>query len=280
MNRTLKTLLLVCAVAGACASVARAQEQTTALSLEDCIRTALERNPQLTSSAQSVAVAQAGVRQARSSYSPQLTLNATVGTSGSSGSGVGSSTQGTNAADLILGMTFWRSNRQDTVSQSRAGLQTAAASYADRRLSLAKLVADDYYAVLAAGELVGVAKAGVDYAEQHRRQVEKQIAAGSVAPVEIHTVDDDLAQARLSLIDARSTVRTALATLKTDLGLPYTTDLQLAPSIMGAETKSPALAEAVGTALQTRPDVRAQQATVEARRFGVRIARTTRGPRH
>lgn len=276
MNRTSLALVALCAML--LSSLALAQETTPPLSLEDCVKFALEHNPQMLSSEQSIVVAQAGLRQARSSYSPQLTLNATAGINGSSGGAGASSSQSANAADLILGMTFWRSGRQDAVSQSRASLLGATASHVDQRLSLVNLVSDDYYAVLAAGELVGVAKAGVDYAEQHRLQVGKQVEAGAVAAVEIHTVDDDLAQARQSLIDASSTVRTALATLKTDMGMPYTTDLQLAPSIMGADTKPPAVAEALETAQRTRPDVQAQQATVDARRYGVRLARVARGP--
>ncbi|MEI6503115.1 MAG: TolC family protein, partial [Armatimonadota bacterium] len=200
-----------------------AQGATTPLSVEECVKFALTHSPVLVSSAQSVAVAQAGLRQSRSSYSPQLTLNATAGVDGSSGGGP---SQSPNAADLVLGMTFWRSGRQDSVSQSRAGVQGAAASNVDQRLSVVSTVSNQYYAVLATGELVGVAKAGVDSAEQHRLQVEKQIEAGAVAAVEIHTVADDLAQAQLSLIDARSNVRLAVAALRTSMGMAYTTDLQ------------------------------------------------------
>jgi outer membrane protein len=280
MNRTATAVAAVLTVVltAALSSAAWAQETTASLGLEECVRTALEHNPQMVSSAQNVAVARAGLSQSRSSYAPQLTLDASAGVNGSSGGAGPSSSQGAGAAGLILGMTFWRSGRQDSVSQSRASLRSATAMFADRRLSLAQLVSDDYYAVLAAAELVGVAKAGVDSAEQHCLQVQKQIEAGAVAPVEIHTVDDDLAQARLNLINARSTARVALATLTTDMGLPYTTDLQLAPSLMGAGTTTPTVAEAVETALRTRPDLQAQQASVEARRYGVRLAKTARGP--
>ncbi|MEN6546838.1 MAG: TolC family protein, partial [Armatimonadia bacterium] len=57
-------------------SAAWAQEQSQPLTVEDIIKIALEHNPQLVSSQQSIAVARAGLKQARSSYSPQLTLDA------------------------------------------------------------------------------------------------------------------------------------------------------------------------------------------------------------
>jgi outer membrane protein TolC len=270
-----KGLAVLAALVALGALPAGAEEPATrSLSLQDCMAYALQHNPDLVSSQQSVVVARSSLRQARSSYSPQLTLSASDSLHDES-QGVAASTGG---ADLTLNMTFWRSGRQDSVGQSRASLSAATASHEDRRLTVARMVAEDYYAVLAAAELVGVARAGVESAEGHRKQVEKQIEQGSVAPVEIHTVDDDLAQARLSLIDAKSTVRTALATLKADMGMPYTNDLQLVPAIMGAAETLPATADAVATALATRPDIQAQQATVRARRHAVAVARAARGP--
>ncbi|MEN6301280.1 MAG: TolC family protein [Armatimonadia bacterium] len=256
-------------------SAAWAQEPSQPLTVEDIIKIALEHNPQLVSSQQNIAVARAGLKQARSSYSPQLTLDASQGARGASGGGVAPDTDG---ASLILGMTFWRSGRSDSVAQSRASVSAAGASYADQRLSVASLVADDYYAVLAAAELVGVAKAGVVAAEQHRQQVEKQIEQGTVAAVEIHTVDEDLANARLSLIDAQSTVKLTMAALKANMGIPYTTELQLAPSIVGAQGTLPSPAEAVAAAIEKRPDLRAQRATIEGRKAAVRVAKAARGP--
>jgi outer membrane protein len=276
----LRLFVLVAAVAVTTCSLVGAQTRVSpSLTLDEVVAYALQHNPLLVSSQQGVAVAQAGVRQARSSYAPQLTLEGTAGTSGSSGgSGFSATQSNNNAVDLVLGMTFWRSGRSASVAQSRANVQVAAASYVDRRLSVAQSVAQDYYAVLAATELLGVAKAGVESAEQHRVQVQKQVEAGTVAPVELHTVDDDLAQARLSLIDARGTVQTALATLKADMGLAYTADLQLAPAIMGAEAKTPTAAEAVDLALRTRPDLRSQEALVTTREAAVRVAKAAHGP--
>lgn len=272
MNKlTLRSVTVFCLWAVCAAVFAQDQPQT----LDDLVRLALTRSPQLVASEQNVVSAAASVRQARSSYAPQLTLTGTAGTSGGS---AGGTAQDTNAAGLNLGLTFWRSGREASVTQSRASARAAVSTHADRRLTVAELIADDYYAVLAATELVGVAKAGVELAEQTREQVRRQIAAGTVAAVELHTAEDDLAQAKLSLIDARSTVQTALAALKADLGLPYTTALPLAPALMGTEYTAPELAAAVDTALAMRPDLVAQRAVIDARQAAVRVAKAARGP--
>ena len=275
MSRLLVILFLVAGMAAGRPGPALAAQGTTALTMEDCIRTALEHNPQLVSSAQSIVIARNGLRQTRSSYSPQLTLNASEGPHGSSGGGA---TLSGNGATLILGMAFWQSGRQDLVSQSRANLRASVSSHADTRLSVATVVANDYFAVLTAAELERVARTGVENSEQHRKQVAAQIEQGKVAGVEIHTVDDDLAQARLSLIDAVATVRAAIAALKTDMGIPYTTDLLLARHTIGAQEATPEETKAVAMALANRPDLQAQRSVVEARRYAVRVARVARGP--
>lgn len=267
-------LLLVAGLAWSAVALAQETPDPT-FALEDCLRYALQHSPDLQSARQGVVVAETAVRQARSSYSPQLTLEANDGFHGSSGGGNSAYASG---ADLALGMTFWQSGRQDLVNQVRAALRSTTASYADSRLSLGLLVADDYYAVLSAAELVGVAEAGVTYATQHRDQVQKQIDQGTTAPVEIHTVNDDLAQAQLNLIDARSDLRTMLVTLKADMGMPYSTDLKLAPAILGAAEAVPEETATVTAALQARPDLSAQRAVVEARRHALAVARTSHGP--
>jgi outer membrane protein TolC len=260
-------------------AVAGAQEQPApALTLDDCIRTALEHNPSLASSHESVVAAEANVRQTRSSYSPQLTLSANQGLRGSTGAtGVGV-TQSSDGASVSLEMTFWRSGRCQSVAVTEANLGAAEWSHLDTRLSVARRVADDYYGVLAATELVGVAEAGVGSAEEHWRQVLRQIEAGSVAESEVHTVNDDLAQAKLALIDARSDLRTSLATLKSDMGVPQDTQLRLAPTALGAEDSVLSEAEALKIALDNRPDVQAQKAVIRSREHAVEVARATYGP--
>jgi len=258
---------------------AGAQEQLPAqLTLTDCIRVALERNPQLKASQQSVVSAAAGVTQARSGYYPQLSLRAGEGAAGSDNKTATGATGSSDGADVTLDMTLWRSGRMDAVGQSQASLRAAEWSHYDARQALVEQVAGYYYAVLAARELVAVAQAGVDAAQQHQQQVERQIEAGAAPEADIYTVNDDLAQARLTLIDARSQARVNLAQLKFVMGIHYTTDVQLAPATMSADESLPTEAEAVQMALARRPDLLASTDTVQARRYALAQARANRGP--
>ena len=249
------------------------------LSLAECTVIALEHNPQIGSSEQGVISARAGVTRARSSYYPQLSSEVVEGFAGSASSLFpDGGTDRRDDASVVFGQTLWRRGRKESVAQSEASLRASEFGRASTVQSLVELVARNYYALLAASQLVGVAEAGVASAEGHLEQVKARIKLGDAAAVEVYPAEDDLARARLDLIDARSDVRLAQARLKNTMGVPPTTEVQLAESPPGEEGQTPALSEAVAAALARRPEVLASQASTSAAGSALKLARINRGP--
>ncbi|MBN1461230.1 MAG: TolC family protein, partial [Armatimonadetes bacterium] len=224
------------------ADTAPPPELSGPLTLEQCILLALERNPQLTVSEQSVVGAGASLTRARSPYYPQLTLGLleAVGDDPSD-----DGTERTADASLVLRQTIWQSGLRESVQQSAAQLQSAEYSYTSDVQLLVEQVAVDYYGVLAADRLVGVAQAGVESSEQHLKEVQARIEVGVSARVDEATAQDDLASAQLSLIDARSLVKVARAQLKTTMSVPQLTQLQLAQPAPVSARDVPTLATAL-----------------------------------
>jgi len=249
------------------------------LSLAECTAIALRNNPQITSVEQGVISARAGLTRARSSYYPQLSLDATEGlarsTSPVSADGGGDRRED---ASISVGQTLWRSGRKESVEQSRSSLRAAELDQTSTIQSLIDQVASDYYSVLATSQLVGVADAGVASAQSHLDQVKARIKLGDAAEVDVYPADDDLARARLDLIDARSNVRLAVARLKNSMGVPPSTDLQVAESAPPKEAEAPLLPQALQTALENRPEVFASAASVDGARSALKLARIRRGP--
>ncbi len=280
---TMKCTIAILMTLGSCllvvwAGAASAQEQRPQpLSLTECILVALQNNPEIVSSQQGIIGARAGLTRARSSYYPQLSLNASEGMTSGGGSAPGGS-DWRNELGLGLSMTLWRSGRSANVAESRVELEVAELSHLNTMQALAERVATDYYAVLASQELVAVADAGVEAAQQHLHDVKTRIRLGAAAEVDIFAVEDDLARAELDLIDARSGVRSALARLKFTMGVAYTTDLQIAPAPMRVAEALPSLPEAVNSAMDKRPDVLASRGTIQARQYAFEQAGTRRGP--
>jgi outer membrane protein TolC len=246
------------------------------LSLSDCVAIALRNNPQLVSSAQGVVSARAGLTKARSSYYPQLALSATEGLARDATGTDGAERQ--SELDLTSHLTLWRRGREEGVAESRASLQASEHSYASTVQGLLSQVAGDYYAVLAARQLVGVAEAGVESAQAHLDQVKARIALGATAEVDAFTAESDLAQAQLDLIDARSTLRSALAQLKNDMGLAPESVLDISEEPLPEARPIPSLQDAVRVGLESRPELLAGRASARASRYALAQARISRGP--
>lgn len=246
------------------------------LSLRECIDAALSHNPQIVSSAQEIVSARAGLTKARSSYYPQLTLSATEGLARAASTSGGAETQA--ELDLTSRLTLWRRGREENVAESRASLQASAQSHVSTIQSLVSQVAKDYYGVLAARQLIGVAEGGVESARIHLEQVKARIALGATAEVDALTAESDLAQAQLDLIDARSTLRSALAQLKNDMGLAPESVFEILEEPLPEAEPIPSLEDAVHVAVEKRPDVQSARASASASRYALAQARISRGP--
>lgn len=261
------------------ASTEAAALPATALTLEDCSRLALARNPGLLSSEQDVVSAGASLMRARSSYSPQLSLDA-LGSVQHNGSGVSgaSGTESTQQVELDLSQMLWQSGRREQVGESRSRLTAAKYGYAEAVQSLLQQVASDYYGVLASDRLITVQEEGVASAASHLDQVQARISAGATAAVEVYTAQDDLAQAELALVDARRNAAVARAQLKTIMGVGPLASLHLAEPPPLATQALPTLEEALPTAQQHRPDLRRATSLTEAAQLALQQARINRGP--
>lgn len=270
-------LLLVCGVASV---IARADDAPTAtgLSLSECIEIALQSNPRIDISNQSIVSAQSSLRKLRSNYSPKLTLSAAEGIQSRGTTQVGDGSSHLQQADATLRWTFWDSGRRDDTDQSRARLEVAEYNFEDAVRALVEQVATNYYSVLAAQELLGVADLGVEYATQNLAHVRRRIEVGEAAAVDIHSAEEDLAQAQLDLIDARSTVRTALAQLRNSMGVSMATDLTLSGEAGEWNADIPPLQTAFADAVQARPDILSAEAGIRAQQYALSAARAAGKP--
>jgi outer membrane protein TolC len=180
--------------------------------------------------------------------------------------------------DVSFGMTLWQAGRRERVDESRAALRAAGFGHATTVQALVQQVAEDYYAVLAAQQLVEVAEAGVESAEGHVDEVRALIGAGAAAEVDVFVAEDDLARAQLDLIDARSGVRRIRAALKNSMGVSPAADFELAESPPLGDEDDPSLEDAIATALESRAELSADRASVDASRYALAQAEIERGP--
>jgi len=278
VSRTaLVVALLMAAVPGWCASDELVSGQP--LTLEECVVIALQNNPQITISEQGLITAQTRVTRARSSYYPQLSLSATEAVSdGRFDAAGGDGTERQEEVDVVLRQTLWERGRADSVAESRAASEATQWQHAATLQGLVDQVAADYYGLLAAQQLVGVAEGGMESAQSHLEQVKARIEVGATAEVDAFPAEDDLARAELDLIDARSGVRLAAAALRNSMGVPQQTEFELAEAPPLEGTKRPSLEEALAVAQESRPEVLSSRASLRGSGKALNLAKIRRGP--
>jgi outer membrane protein len=177
----------------------------------------------------------------------------------------------------VLSQTLYQSGLSEGIRSARASAQASRLGLDDTRRIVILDVAQSYYAALAATALVDVAGRTLENAARHVDMATARITAGTVAQSDLYPFQVEMAQARLSAIAAENQAQTSLTALKEAIGLPAGTQLQLADEL-GRPPLTGTLPDLLQTAYRDRPDVRRQQALIEAARLTARVAEIDRGP--
>ena len=137
-------------------------------------------------------------------------------------------------------------------------------------------VYETFYAALTADQGVRVATEGVDIAERHLDLAKVRFEAGSAARLDVLRAEVELANARATLIRARSSAYVAYQAVRSVLSLPQSDPLQLAGSLDDVPSlpDGPVLEGAIAS----RPDIRAIGQQREAAQRQVSLANAERMP--
>ncbi len=150
---------------------------------------------------------------------------------------------------------------------AREGAAAQRASQRSTEVQVLLSVRTAFFGARAARDLVGVARETLQNQEAHLRQVQGFVEVGTRPEIDLAQARTDRANARVQLIDAENSYRTARAQLNQAMGVEGPTDYEIAddalPPVEGEEQPLEALlAEALGR----RPDVSALEAQVRAQR--------------
>ncbi len=209
-----------------------------ALTLEACIKTALENNPDIQAGLSRMQAADHMIKQAESAYYPRLYLS---GTYSLTNNPTQAFMMALNQRDLDMTDPAFDPNDPDLTDNLRLSMglkyriynggvntinvQLAEAGKQFRELSLRAVqnalvhqVTRGYYAVLRARSFVHVQKESVASLKESLRVAQVRHEAGSAVKTDVLNLDVKLAQAREDLIRAENGVQLAVASLNTALG--------------------------------------------------------------
>lgn len=263
------------------------------LTLEDCIRIALESSPVAAASDKGVLAAKEALGEARSPYYPEVVFQARYAywqqraflPSGLSLPGRPTPTLIGPTDDWMTGvrMRYTLFDGGERRAQYRAAVARAGLAEEEKikiRQDLILGVYQGFYGVAAALETLKTAEKNLSRAEDHVRLAEERKAVGAVSRADVLRVQVEKANAELARIRAENLVRLAKGNLNTIMGLPAERPLELVFEQEAAITPDwPDLSQALDQALRQRPEVRAAERRVQAGGEGVKAVKSAFGPK-
>jgi outer membrane protein TolC len=263
------------------------------LSLQDCIRIALQTSPLPQAAEKAVQAAKEALGEARAPYYPELGLQARYARwqqraflpSGLSLPGRPTPTLIGPTDDWMAGIklrfTLYDSGERRALYQAALARKGALEEEKIRvRQDLILGVFQGYYGVAAAMETQAVAEKNLDRTKDHLRLAGERKEAGAVSKADVLRVEVEKANAELAGVRAESMVRMAIGNLNTIMGLPAERPLEL--ERIREETipeDLPDLSAALGQAQKNRPEIKAAEMRLESLKEGLAVVKSTFGPR-
>ncbi|HET6177744.1 MAG TPA: TolC family protein [Candidatus Sulfotelmatobacter sp.] len=272
---------------------AHSRAQNNPLSLSDCYRLAERNQPDLATAEAQIHVAEAHLKERRSSYFPHLSFGAshnqqtynyapTPGTSPATASLLFNGERWSSSPYFFTGLNFSQNIydfglTRGSVVRGNAELAQSQQNRDRIRQQTLLNVRNGYFAVLAAQELVQVRQKTVQNQTKHLDQINAFFNVGRVPKIDLTRQQVQLANAQLLLVQAQSDLTVAQAALATAMGLPVKNTFTLVDVLGTAQTLDPV--DSYLTDAQTsRPDLRALREVITAAEGDIVAARSNFRP--
>lgn len=236
------------------------------LTLHDCIERALKAQPALRAAREGVNAGLGREIQAASPYFPQVNASTGYTESHALGGAFGESSTKSYTTTLSVNQVLYDFGKTGSAYDAARWGTRSSERDADRVAQEAILnVKQAYYALLQAKKLVAVSRKTVDQTESHLKQAQAFFQAGSRPRFDVTRAEVDVNNAKLGLINAKSSVRVRTIALNNAVGIEpgQATEIEDAlPQI----PQVPALEQAQADALKDRPEILKAESDIEAAR--------------
>lgn len=248
-----------------------AQSVGESLALEQAVALAIEHHPSIRGAQANVSFAHGGLTQAKSNYFPTITaLGSAQYTSGAFVSNptfpIRNQEYKTYSAGLQGNLTLFDFGK--TINRVSAGSSLVDASSLDYEASRAAVIMNveiAYFGVVQAAGVVHANEEAVDQATRHLVQANAFYKAGTRPLFDVTKAEVDLANANVSLIQAKNGLRVANLQLENAIGVHPAIPYRLTDTLSVREFLM-TLDSVKQTAFTQRPELLAARARVEANR--------------
>ncbi|MCQ2410075.1 MAG: TolC family protein [Elusimicrobiaceae bacterium] len=253
---------------------ARLSEQLSGvLTLEDCIRIALENSPSAVSAQLGIQEAHIQLNLARGEFLPTASAGASQNYTVSNPAGGSTSDHGNSnvyaqAQLAISGIT----DKVRAVKIQQLAVEQAQQTLDGQINSITRNVKRAYYALLSAVKTVDIRLKSRDLYQQQYDRASEFYSEGLRPKVDVTTAEVNLNNEKLRLIRAQNAVKTASANLASVMGVTTPNPLQVADVDLMEAVDIP-FDQAVQTAYKNRPDVLSAQTNAKIGQIRVNQAK-------
>lgn len=230
-----------------------------ALSIQECIDTALKHHPDLKAAESTIASKQAAIKQANSDTKPQINIGSAYARAGGSGvSDNGTYNTSVQAEQLVY--DFGRTRLK--VKSARASKAAAQADYLTAREKIISNIRSAYYSLNHYIRQNSVAKTRHDNYAKRLDWAMSYYEAGAKAKIEVTQAKADLANSKLKLVKTESAIAQYKAELASAMGQPLL-NIDAVDDMLAYKAYEITMEDAVDYAVANRPELLAQQKNVQ-----------------
>jgi outer membrane protein TolC len=256
------------------------------LNISECIRIGLETNPDTQSTWQAVRSAAARAGEEKSAYFPEVDLSSSAAREKEvSFQAVQSKQQPITGNLFSTGLAlnyllFDGGGRSARVSGALADLETLGFQHNATLQNVALRIEQFYYALLASRWSLQVAGETVRSAQYHVRLSRARYDAGLVPRSDILKAETEKADADLTLVSAKSTVRIAEGALASAMGLKVSVPLDIVEIPESSRVReSEEMDRLLDEAMKNRPELLAAVARIRSKQAGIEEAKSRWWPK-
>lgn len=266
------------------------QETQEVLTLNDCIRIALEQNTNLTLANINSKIAAKNYQQSYSNILPNVNLSYS-GSQYERGptSYIGNDYIGENPAlpftyqvttghnyyaEIRVGQNIFDGGRWwFNIKKSKLDKESSRFSYLSTRQNIIVTVRQLYIDLLKQQKLLKVKKQAVERSKNQLEQVKSMYEVGSRAQIDVYRSEVNLGNDRIALLNQENAVREARQALNITLGRDPGAPLAIDSNVV-FEKEVGELQQMLDEALQRNPELKAEEFNVKSNLQGIRLAQS------
>lgn len=189
--------------------------QITVMTIDDCVKYALEHNPHLKVSEERIEAAKAGIGQARANYAPKFSVGYNMYHKNNQATQVVRSSDNAMGFNAKVSETIWDFGKTTAkIKMAKYDTQAAEYDYGYETLEIIYLVRINYYKVLSALADLDIFEQNVRIQTLNYERTKAMFDEGLKSKIDVVNAEVNLADAKIQLVEGQNTLLNSIIALQ------------------------------------------------------------------